>query len=344
MKTKLLITSLLLGGIANAQTYCSQHAAYGDSLTGTTTTYDTSVYVTSPVGSGVTWNYASLVVDTTGVISHYYYDPSTTPGSSSFPGADLADLTPVGQYTYSQHFADSSNIMGIWSAPLGCTVQLLYDQQKSICPFAFGNSYTDAYSGYVCGANAYAHNSGTRKYTFDGTGKLILPTITYNNVNRVMVVDSSLDSSFVGSGVFTGASSSISHFYLWIDATNNQVVFSMLDLYSVTYNFTYKVITWSDYTHVPSMVTSVRSSGAASSELNIYPNPFNASAKIRFNKPVSNARLNIYDVYGQQVKIADHISGDEMNIDRNELPSGIYFVRLTQDDKMISTDKLIITD
>jgi hypothetical protein len=76
----------------------------------------------------------------------------------------------------------------------------------------------------------------------------------------------------------------------------------------------------------------------------VYPNPFNSSSTIQLNKPVNNAELNIYNMYGQKIKTTNNISGDKIKIDRDNLPGGIYFIRLTQDNKVIATDKLIIID
>ena len=49
-------------------------------------------------------------------------------------------------------------------------------------------------------------------------------------------------------------------------------------------------------------------------------------------------------MYGQKIKTINNITGNKIKIDRDNLPSGIYFIRLTQDNKTIITDKLIITD
>jgi hypothetical protein len=76
----------------------------------------------------------------------------------------------------------------------------------------------------------------------------------------------------------------------------------------------------------------------------IYPNPFNYSATIQFNSTLVNAELNIYNLYGQKIKTINNISGDKIKIDRENLSSGIYFIHLTQDNKTITKDKLVITD
>lgn len=78
--------------------------------------------------------------------------------------------------------------------------------------------------------------------------------------------------------------------------------------------------------------------------MNIFPNPVNTFTTIQFIYPTHNAEINIYNVYGQEIKTIKNISGQEMKLFRDNLPSGLYFIRLTQDTKVISADKLVITD
>jgi len=79
-------------------------------------------------------------------------------------------------------------------------------------------------------------------------------------------------------------------------------------------------------------------------KMEIYPNPFNSSTTIQFNTTVKNVELSIYNMFGQNVKTIKNISGDKIKIDRDNLSCGVYFVRLTKDNKVIATEKLVITD
>lgn len=78
--------------------------------------------------------------------------------------------------------------------------------------------------------------------------------------------------------------------------------------------------------------------------LKIFPNPFSSSTTLQTNKVFNNAILTIYDMYGRQIKEIKNITGQTIILNRDNLPSGLYFVRLTQDNKIIITDKLIIND
>lgn len=74
------------------------------------------------------------------------------------------------------------------------------------------------------------------------------------------------------------------------------------------------------------------------------PNPFSFSTTFKTNGNFKNAILTVYNSFGQQVKQIKNISGQEIKLQRDNLPSGLYFIRLTQDNEVITADKLIITD
>ncbi|MFA6922741.1 MAG: sugar-binding protein [Bacteroidales bacterium] len=75
----------------------------------------------------------------------------------------------------------------------------------------------------------------------------------------------------------------------------------------------------------------------------IYPNPFNTSfvLKISDETILKNAMMKIYDVCGKEVK-AVSISSNETIIDRGELPSGIYFYSVINNNEKTANGKLIV--
>jgi hypothetical protein len=76
----------------------------------------------------------------------------------------------------------------------------------------------------------------------------------------------------------------------------------------------------------------------------IYPNPFSAQTTFETNTFLHNATLTMDNCFGQTVKEIKNISGQTVILSRDNLASGLYFLRLTQDNKVIVTDKLVITD
>lgn len=88
--------------------------------------------------------------------------------------------------------------------------------------------------------------------------------------------------------------------------------------------------------------TGIEEAGSQLEGCSIYPNPFNTTATIRFDKPLHEAVIKIYNTCGQKVQEITHISGMEVQISRNNLPAGIYFLQLTAANKIISTAQLVI--
>jgi photosystem II stability/assembly factor-like uncharacterized protein len=78
------------------------------------------------------------------------------------------------------------------------------------------------------------------------------------------------------------------------------------------------------------------------SEAVVFPNPFSDYTRIQVESPFKNAAFTLYNISGQQVKQINNITGNSFSLHRDNLPSGIYFLRLTQDNSIISTYKLVI--
>lgn len=78
--------------------------------------------------------------------------------------------------------------------------------------------------------------------------------------------------------------------------------------------------------------------------VSLFPNPFSTQTVLQSDNLLLNASLTVDNCLGQTVKQIKNISGQTVVLHRDNLPSGLYFVRLTQDNQVIATKKLIITD
>jgi hypothetical protein len=75
-----------------------------------------------------------------------------------------------------------------------------------------------------------------------------------------------------------------------------------------------------------------------------YPNPFSTQTTLKTNIFLKDATLTLYNSYGQTVKQIKNISGQSITLYRDNIQSGLYFIRLTQGNKTFATEKLIIID
>lgn len=78
--------------------------------------------------------------------------------------------------------------------------------------------------------------------------------------------------------------------------------------------------------------------------LDIYPNPFSKQATLQIDYLLNNATLKVVNYFGQTVQKIEHISGNSVTLSRENLTSGLYFIRLTEGNKTIALEKLVITD
>lgn len=76
----------------------------------------------------------------------------------------------------------------------------------------------------------------------------------------------------------------------------------------------------------------------------IRPNPFSNEATLKTDQDLKNARITITNTLGQKVKQTNNITGKEIKIRRENLSGGIYFLQLTQENKIVLSCKLIIID
>jgi hypothetical protein len=76
----------------------------------------------------------------------------------------------------------------------------------------------------------------------------------------------------------------------------------------------------------------------------IYPNPFSGETTFYSTEELKDARLIIYNSHGQVVIQIKNISRQKVTLNCENLSSGLYYINLLQDGKIIVTDKLVITD
>ncbi len=83
---------------------------------------------------------------------------------------------------------------------------------------------------------------------------------------------------------------------------------------------------------------------AGQNKIVVAPNPFSGHVILQSGDNLINATLTLYNVYGQVVKQIKGISGQTMNLQRDNMEAGIYFLHLTQGNKVIANEKLMVTD
>lgn len=76
----------------------------------------------------------------------------------------------------------------------------------------------------------------------------------------------------------------------------------------------------------------------------LYPNPFGSVTELHTERNMQAASLHIYNLYGQEVKVVNDITGNSIIIYRYNLPNGIYFLHITDNGKTITGERMTIMD
>jgi hypothetical protein len=79
-------------------------------------------------------------------------------------------------------------------------------------------------------------------------------------------------------------------------------------------------------------------------QFSVHPNPFSFQTVIESSYPLKDACLKVYNLQGKLVRQSDHVSGMRIQLDRDQLPQGLYIVQLTEANSYFSTQKLLISD
>jgi hypothetical protein len=153
----------------------------------------------------------------------------------------------------------------------------------------------------------------------------------------------------MGMGTSIGYWSSATNKYLalkLIVGTNTYYGWARFDLLAISSSFIIKDYAYESTPNacIQAGKNNVSSNENSDKQMTIYPNPFISSTTIKTIDNLKNATLTIYNSYGKALKQIKNISGKTISLSRYNLPSGLYFIRITEENKMIVVEKLIIID
>jgi hypothetical protein len=74
----------------------------------------------------------------------------------------------------------------------------------------------------------------------------------------------------------------------------------------------------------------------------VFPNPFSTEATLTTKTPLQNVTLTLVNPLGQVVREAENINGQQVTIQRGNLQSGIYFIRITRNQAVVGNSVIII--
>ena len=78
--------------------------------------------------------------------------------------------------------------------------------------------------------------------------------------------------------------------------------------------------------------------------LSVFPNPFTTEAILKTDFLLTDASLTLTTIFGQSVLRMENINGQNITIERKNISSGVYFLNLYQDYKLLTTKRIIVLD
>lgn len=186
-------------------------------------------------------------------------------------------------------------------------------------------------AGTINGVYASTDNGKTWNFTNGLPSNTVVTSITSNNNN-------------VLAGTYNGIFSSTDNGLNWTNFSGgleSNSVFSLLAFGNYYYAGNGNKI----FSTKPGLATSASENNEHSNDTwSVYPNPFSSQATLQAGVFLRNATLTFYNSNGKSVQEIKNISGHTIGLSRNNLPTGIYFLQLSENNNVITTTKILITE
>jgi hypothetical protein len=247
------------------------------------------------------------------------------------PGAGLYTLNGAGGIdVYISKLDSAGNFLS--AASVGGTS---YDYGYSIAVDASDNIHL---TGILQDAGDLDPGPGTSNFTTAGFQDIFVLKFNFCSVNASVTQNGT-----------TLTSNSATGSYQWYNCgTNLPVGGEIAQSFTPSANGSYAVIVTDGSCIDTSNCFNINNVGlmeiADHFTFSLNPNPFSEKATLHTTKNMVNASLRVYNIYGQIVKEINGISGNQTVVYRDNLSNGVYFIKLIQENKTISSGKLIITN
>lgn len=254
----------------------------------------------------------------------YNVTPQATPYAGSFPGANYASrgLTDTTSFTYGLLNETGLYQYGNYSP----TSHLILNNPELLIrlPMAFGDEWTDTWSGAGFNQGQNYSRSGTTTGTYNGVGTVQTPFGVFNNVARVQVDQTYFD--VVGELIFAYASTNV---YYFIQGFNRAIFTSSLLWVDIGFTGQQELVQQFSTFADPGAVGIAEVADPFG--LSVFPNPADAQVELTFaTAPTSTMDVELLDAAGrvlQQHRLAPAVTRFTLHV--ADLRAGTYLVRVT---------------
>jgi hypothetical protein len=288
-------------------------------------------------GQNQTWNFASLVMDST-IVTDTYISPVGTPGASSFPTATVAQFGDS-TYTYYRVTPNKAEVLGIFSESSGLVTgaQVFSNPATFMAyPLSLNQTFVDTGAFTVSlGPGLSLTITLNQNATADGTGTLILPSGTFTNVLRIKNTITTTSTSLFGN------STSVEENYSWYDPATK---FPLFVVSTTTDNSGGSTTVSHSVTMRVNNIGSGLEKNTSLVNTHIFPNPAHVNGTLSVRTEGRGlSRVLVYDVLGKRVFEDQQAQTNSRgySIGTQGWMPGVYLVQVVQDGKT-STEKVIL--
>ena len=310
-KIYLAFFTILTGLSINAQTLTQANHAPVSGDQYSNFQCDSTAILPGASGTGVTWNYSTLVIHT-GIANNYSTSVST---STSYPAADIAVYSSTANINYFKSSATDLNFyggninIGAVNATLNYTSPAIYAKY----PMSLATTGTSNIGGTIAAFSNNGSFSGNSSVVADGTGTLVLPARTFTNVMRVVTTQ-----TINFTVILPGTALQVTYDYY--SGSLKTPVFSIVSstltssLGNSNQSYVYVAKNYS--------TVGVKENKQTLIELAVYPNP--SSSNLNFVTESNEAKqVLIYDITGKLVEKQNFIDG-KLKLDVSNYNTGLY--------------------
>ncbi len=284
---------------------------------------DTAGVNKGAAGASITWDFSSVVRNDSDTTS--YFTCTATPYCDSFAGSNIV-MYDGSDYAYGITSSTGLELIGAYSS--GTYVHLSNHNTVLKFPLTYGTTYTDTFAAQLDIFGATMYLSGTSTFTCDAWGTITTPFGTFNNALRVRHVEITKDSlDFMG---MPDVNVSQTESYSWYVAGFHSPLMTIN--YDTSGTGTLYVSDAKYYRGM--MTTAVKDIASKATTLNVYPNPATDNVTFGFDIIGTPAAINLVvcDATGRVVNTINGTNlkagNNEVSINVNNLPAGMYIVRL----------------
>lgn len=116
------------------------------------------------------------------------------------------------------------------------------------------------------------------------------------------------------------------------------------DGFQLATSYAYKDSILDKYLQCYNGVAAVEEGIPEVNDVNVFPNPFTGITNVHSQRSLHNASITLCNCYGEVVLTLTNVNGNDISLDCEGFPDGLYFLRITEENKVISLNKLLIAD